>query len=85
MTIKTFTVDPTLGYAQLSETYGGQEININSSLELREILVWWREWGPVFRNMNISVQDSLQQTKLLHELSKEQNEIFPKSWTETTL
>ena len=85
MTIKSFTVDPIIGNATISDVYGGTQINIQSSYELREVLQWWREWGPVFRSMNQTVQDSLQQARVLHELSKEQKPYPANSWTETTL
>jgi hypothetical protein len=85
MTIKSFTVDPHIGYASMTDVYGGTQINIQSSQDLRELMQWWREWGPIFRNQHPSVQDAIMQVKVVHELSKAQNEIFPKSWTETTL
>jgi hypothetical protein len=42
MTIKNFIMEPNLGYAQISETYGGQQIQIIASHELQEIIEWWK-------------------------------------------
>jgi len=86
MTIKMVRIDTTLGYGNTNEVYGGQELHIQANPELIVLLQWWREWGPIFTSMNDTVKDSLVQTKILHELSKEQDG-QPKtySWTETTL
>jgi hypothetical protein len=87
MTVKTFmTNDPSVFMTQIQDTYGGQALKIDASYELIQMLQWWREWAPIFTNMNETVRDAVTQVKVLHELSKEQNG-QPKnySWTETTL
>ena len=86
MTIKTFTVDNHLGYGQINDTYGGQEMRIMANPELMDLLRWWKEWGPVFSDGSATVQDALVQAKVLHEIGKEQSKHpHTYSWTETTL
>ena len=86
MTIKSVRVDSTLGYGNVNETYGGQELHIQANPELMVLLEWWREWSPIFLSMNDTVKDALTQVKVLHELSKEQSkQPNTYSWTETTL
>jgi hypothetical protein len=86
MTIKTFTVDHQLGYGQMNDVYGGQELRILASPELMAMIQWWKEWGPVFNDGSSTVQDALVQARVLHELGKEQSKHpHTYSWTETTL
>jgi hypothetical protein len=86
MTIKNVNIDPFLGYGNTNDVYGGQELRIQASVELMSMLNWWKQWGPVFNDGSITVQDALIQARVLHELNKEQD-AQPKtySWTETTL
>ena len=86
MTIKAVRIDPTIGYGNTNETFGGQEIHIMASQDLTQMLQWWQKWGPVFNDGSETVQDALIQARVLHELNKEQD-AQPKtySWTETTL
>ena len=74
MTIKTFTVDHNIGYGQLNDVYGGQEMRIIASPELIHLLQWWKQWGPVFADGSTTVQDALVQARVLHELNKEPNQ-----------
>ena len=86
MTIKTFTVDNQLGYGQMNDVYGGQDIRITVNPELAQMLQWWKQWGPVFNDGSSTVQDALTQAKVLHELGKDQSkQPNTYSWTETTL
>ena len=86
MTIKTFTVDHQLGYGQMNDVYGGQELKILANPELIDLLRWWKEWGPIFADGSSTVQDALVQARVLHELGKEQSkQPNTYSWTETTL
>ena len=86
MTIKTFTVDHQLGYGQMNDVYGGQELRIIANPELIQMLQWWKQWGPVFNDGSSTVQDALAQAKVLHELGKDQSkQPNTYSWTETTL
>lgn len=73
MTIKTFTVDHQLGYGMMNDVYGGQELKITINSELMDLLIWWRQWGPVFKDGSETVQDALVQARVLHELAKEQS------------
>ena len=86
MTIKAVRIDPTIGYGNTNETFGGQEIHIMASRDLTQMLQWWQKWGPIFNDGSETVQDALIQARVLHELNKEQD-AQPKtySWTETTL
>jgi hypothetical protein len=72
MTVKNFQVDSTPGYGTVSDTYGGQQLQIMASPDIHSLLTWWREWQPVFSSMNPHVQDALQQARVMHALSKEQ-------------
>jgi hypothetical protein len=86
MTIKTFTVDHQIGYGQLNDTYGGQEVRITVNPELTQMLQWWKEWGSVFADGSSTVQDALVQARVLHELGKDQSkQPNTYSWTESTL
>jgi hypothetical protein len=87
MTVRNFyTNDPSVLTTSISETYGGQELRINISYEFQELLNWWRQWGPIFKDGNATVQDALVQARVLHELAKEQNgQVKTYGWTETTL
>lgn len=86
MTIKTFSVDHNIGYGQMNDVYGGQELRITANFELIQLLQWWKQWGPVFADGSSTVQDALVQARLLHELAKEQStQPNTYSWTETTL
>ena len=71
MTIKHF-VSEHPGWVQTShqDVYGGQELKVSPGYELMELMEWWQEWKQVMKNMHPSVQDSLQQAKVLHELTK---------------
>ena len=71
MTIKSFTVDPTLGYGTISDVYGGVQLQVNPSSDIYSLILWWREWQPVFSSMNPHVQEALQQAKVMHALSKD--------------
>jgi hypothetical protein len=77
MTIKTITIDHHLGYGMLNDIYGGQEMRIQVNPELVEVISWWKEWGPVFRDLNPTVTDALVQAKMLHELSRNQQDVPP--------
>ena len=86
MTIRAITLDHQLGYGQMNDVYGGQDIRITVNPELAQMLQWWKHWGPVFNDGSSTVQDALVQAKVLHEIGKEQNkQPNTYSWTETTL
>jgi hypothetical protein len=74
MTIKNVFVKDnygnSLGWGNTQDTHGGQDIHIQMSHELTEMMRWWREWGPVFTNTNPTVTDALKQTKVLHDVSR---------------
>lgn len=75
MTIKHFiSSNPSVLVTSLQETYGGQEISVDVGWELQELMNWWKDWGPVFRDVNPTVQDALGQARVLHELAKEQTQ-----------
>ena len=42
--IKSITVDHQLGYGQMNDVYGGQDIRITVNPELAQMLQWWKEW-----------------------------------------
>lgn len=73
MTIKNVLVKDnygkTLGWSTVQDVYGGQEIHIQIPNELNEMVDWWKEWKPLFSSMNPHVQDALQQAKVMHALS----------------
>lgn len=86
MTIKAVRIDPTIGYGNTNDTFGGQEIHIMATPELTKLIQWWKNWGPVFDDNSATVQDALVQARVLHELAKEQStQPNTYSWTETTL
>ena len=86
MTVKHVNVKDTygnsLGYAYVKETYGGQEIDIQLPNELSEMIRWWKEWGPVFTSMNPHVADALQQARVMHALSTDNQK---DNWTTVTV
>ena len=87
MTIKNFqTGNHGVFMTSLQDSYGGQDLRIDPGHELMELMAWWRQWSPVFKDSSPTVQDALVQARVLHELSKEQD-AQPKTygWTETTL
>lgn len=84
--IKSITVDHQLGYGQMNDVYGGQDIRITVNPELAQMLQWWKEWGPVFSDGSSTVQDALVQARVLHELGKDQSkQPNTYSWAESTL
>jgi len=71
MTIKgAFTNAGDVGYINIQETHGGQNIDIRFSMEMMELVTFWKEWGPVFKSNNLSVIDALNNAKVLHEITK---------------
>jgi hypothetical protein len=86
MTIKHFTTNnPGWFSTTLQDQYGGQDISVSAGYEMYEFMEWWKEWKEVFKNQHPSVQDSIHQLKVVHELSKQQTDAKTYSWTETTL
>ena len=71
-----------LGWGNVLDTHGGQDINILLSHELTEMMKWWKEWQPVFNSMNPHVADALQQAKVMHALSTD-NQKDP--WKQVTV
>lgn len=63
-------VDREIGYATVNPVYGGQQLTIRANPDLISMLAWWQEWRPVFSSTNPAVQASLEEIKLLHQLSK---------------
>ena len=83
MTIKHFMTDhPGWFTTTLQDTYGGQELKIGAGYELYELMAWWKDWKEIMQNKHPSVQDALQQVKVVHELSKEQPKANTYTWTE---
>jgi hypothetical protein len=71
MTIKSaFTNAGDVAFINIQETHGGQNIDIGFSVEMMELVKFWREWGPVFNSNNPSVMDALNNAKVLHEITK---------------
>jgi hypothetical protein len=74
MTVKNIFVKDnygnSLGRGNAQDAHGGQDIHIQLSHELSEMMKWWREWGPVFTNTNPTVTDALKQAKVLHDVSR---------------
>ena len=71
MTIKSaFTNAGDVAFINIQETHGGQNIDIRFSVEMMELVKFWREWGPVFKSNNTSVMDALNNAKVLHEITK---------------
>jgi hypothetical protein len=71
MTLKSaFTNADDVAFVNIQETHGGQNIDIRFSIEMMELVKFWREWGPVFKSYNPSVIDALNNAKVLHEITK---------------
>jgi hypothetical protein len=71
MTLKgAFTNAGDVAFINIQETHGGQNIDIRFSIEMMELVNFWREWGPVFKSHNPSVMDALNNAKVLHEITK---------------
>jgi hypothetical protein len=74
MTVKNIFVKDnygnSLGWGNAQDAHGGQDIHIQMSHELGEMMKWWKEWGPVFANTNPTVTDALKQAKVLHDVSR---------------
>jgi hypothetical protein len=76
MTVKNVWVKDnygnSLGWGNVQDAHGGQDITIQMSHELTEMMRWWKEWGPIFSSGDPRVVDSLMQAKTMHALTKEQ-------------
>jgi hypothetical protein len=71
MTYKSVTTnDYRVASIQASDTYGGQQLYLNFTPEIIELVSWWQEWKPVFQSKDPSVIDSLKQARTLHEMTK---------------
>jgi len=74
MTVKNIFVKDnygnSLGWGNAQDAHGGQDIHIQLTHELSEMIRWWKEWGPVFTNTNPTVTDALKQAKVLHDVSR---------------
>jgi len=71
MTIKnSSTNDYRIAYLQTNDTFGGQQLMLNFTPEIIELVTWWQEWGPVFKSKDATVMDSLQHARTLHEMTK---------------
>jgi len=71
MTIKSaFTNAGDVAYINIQDTHGGQNIDIRFSMEMMELVTFWKEWGPVFKSHNPSVMDALQQARTIYEMTK---------------
>jgi hypothetical protein len=72
MTIKSATTNDyrIIASINLLDTFGGQNLQINFTPEIIELVTWWQEWKPVFVSKDPSVMDALKQAKVLHEISK---------------
>jgi len=71
MTIKNATTnDYRIAFLQTSETFGGQQLMLNFTPEIVELVTWWQEWKPVFQSKNELVKDALDQARTLHEITK---------------
>jgi hypothetical protein len=75
--IKNFQIDPNFGYGYTQDTHGGQDIRITASADYLELLNWWKEWRDVMKNTNPTVVDAIQQLKVVHALTKEQEKNNP--------
>jgi len=73
MTVKNIYVKDnygnSMGRGNAQDAHGGQDIHIQLNFELTEMMRWWKEWQPVFTSMNPHVADALQQSKVMHALS----------------
>jgi hypothetical protein len=74
MTVKNIFVKDNygnqLGWGNVQDSFGGQDIHIQLAHELSEMTKWWKEWGPVFSNPSPTVTDALQQAKVLHDVTQ---------------
>jgi hypothetical protein len=71
MSIKnTTTNDYRVASLHANDTFGGQQLMLNFTPEIVELVTWWQEWGKVFNSKNPSVMDALQQAKVLYEINK---------------
>ena len=71
MTIKnSSTNDYRIAHLQTNDTFGGQQLMLNFTPEIVELVTWWQEWGPVFKSKDATVMDSLQHARTLHEMTK---------------
>ena len=71
MTLKSaFTNAGDVAFINIQETHGGQNIDIRFSIEMMELVAFWKEWGPVFKSNNTSVMYALNSVKVLHEITK---------------
>jgi len=71
MTIKnSSTNDYRIASLQTNDTFGGQQLMLNFTSEIIDLVTWWQEWGPVFKSKDATVMDSLQHARTLHEMTK---------------
>jgi hypothetical protein len=71
MTYRSVTTnDYRIAHLQTNDTFGGQQLMLNFTPEIVELVTWWQEWGPVFKSKDSTVIDSLTQARTLHELTK---------------
>ena len=86
MTIKNFqSYNPSVITTSHQDVYGGQELTVNPGYELMELMSWWSEWKHVMKNPHPSVQDAIQQVKVVHELSKQQTDAKTYTWNQTSV
>jgi hypothetical protein len=71
MTYKSVTTnDYRVASIQASDTFGGQQLYLNFTPEIIELVSWWQEWRPVFQSKDPTVIDLLKQARTLHEIVK---------------
>jgi len=72
MTIKNSSTNDyrIIASINLLDTFGGQNLQINFTPDIIELVSWWQEWGPVFKSKDATVMDSLQHARTLHEMTK---------------
>jgi hypothetical protein len=71
MTIKSATTNEyRIASLTTSDTFGGQQLHCNFTLEMVELFNWWQEWRPVFQSKDPTVIDLLKQARTLHEITK---------------
>jgi len=71
MTIKSSTTNEyRIASLITSDTFGGQQLNCNFTLEMVELFNWWQEWRPVFQSKDPTVIDLLKQARTIHEITK---------------